>query len=326
MRAKIAFAAVILMAGTLFSVAAAPIPDQWTRNTTRGLTVWVDVEFRGADHTFINDMPDISSTGMARMISSLRPGPGETWQVCTEPNYAGRCRIVSGSVTNMQEIGWNDVVMSVRRLSGTGWGTSNTRPGTNPAANLPPATGLELYTGTNFSGRRAVLRQSTTDFRSFNFNDAPLSARVQANQVWEVCVHIDYEQCRQISGDLPDLNELGISRMISSARPVNSNEVVRNRGWYQGRGQQKQEQRATSTQPRLVVFEGPNFTGRRVTIEDARTSLLGTAASIQVTGGRWQLCDRPDFVGNCVMVSGDVPNVTELSLRGRVASLRPVTR
>jgi hypothetical protein len=328
MRAKIAFAAVILMAGTLFSAAAAPMPDQWTRNTTRGLTVWADVEFRGADHTFINDMPDISSTGMARIISSLRPGQGETWQVCTEPNYRGRCRIVSGSVSNMQEIGWNDVVMSVRRLTGTGSGTSTTRPGTNPADNLPPATGLELYAGTNFSGRRMVLRQSTTDFRSFNFNDAPLSARVPANTVWEVCVHIDYEQCRQISGDLPDLNEVGISRMISSARPVTGNEIARNRGWYQGRGQQKQEQRqgAPTTTPRLVVFEGPNFTGRRVTIEDARTSLLGTAASIQVVGGRWQLCDRADFLGNCVMVNGDVPNISELSLRGRVASLRPMVR
>lgn len=329
MRAKIAFAAVILMAGTLFSAAAAPTPDQWTRNTTRGLTVWADVEFRGADHTFINDMPDISSTGMARMISSLRPGPGETWQVCTEPNYSGRCRIVSGSVANMQEIGWNDVVMSVRRLSGSGWGTgTGTGTSTNrPPANLPVATGLELYTGANFSGRRVVLRQATTDFRDFNFNDAPLSARVPPNTVWEVCVHIDYEQCRQISGDVPDLSQIGVSRMISSARPVASNEVVRNRGWYQGRGQQRQEQRAATSQPRLVVFEGTNFTGRRVTIEDARASLLGTAGSLQVVGGRWQLCDRPDFIGNCVMVSGDVPNVAELTLRGgRVASLRPVTR
>jgi len=328
MRAKIVFAAVILMAGTLFSAAAAPMPDQWTRNTTRGLTVWADVEFRGADHTFINDMPDISSTGMARMISSLRPGQGETWQVCTEPNYRGRCRIVSGSVSNMQEIGWNDVVMSVRRLSGTGWGTSPSTSTTPPGRALPPATGLELYTGANFTGRRVVLRQSTTDFRSFNFNDAPLSARVAPNTVWEVCVHIDYEQCRQISGDLPDLNEVGISRMISSARPVTGNEIARNRGWYQGRGQQKQEQRqgAPTTTPRLVVYEGPNFTGRRVTIEDARTSLLGTAASIQVVGGRWQLCDRADFLGNCVMVNGDVPNISELSLRGRVASLRPVVR
>ncbi len=321
MRAKTLFAAAILMAGTFVSAAAAPVPDQWTRNTARGLTVWADVEFRGADHTFINDMPDISSTGMARMISSVRPGPGETWQVCTEPNYGGRCRIVSGSVSNMQEIGWNDVVMSVRRLTGSGYGTST---GTSrPGASLPPATGLELYTGANFSGRRVVLRQSTTDFRNLNFNDAPLSARVPPNTVWEVCVNIDYDQCRQISGDIPDLNEVGISRMISSARPLRNDEVVRNRGWYQGRGQQRQ---AANAEPRLVVFEGTNFSGRRVTIGDARNSLLGNTGSLQVVGGRWQVCDRPDFGGNCVMVNGDIANITELNLRGRVASLRPIVR
>ena len=89
MRAKMAFAAVILMAGTLFADAAAPPPDQWTRSTTRGLTAWVDVEFRGADHTFVNDMPDISSTGMARMISSLRPDPARRGRSAPRPTTTG---------------------------------------------------------------------------------------------------------------------------------------------------------------------------------------------------------------------------------------------
>jgi hypothetical protein len=92
----------------------------------------------------------------------------------------------------------------------------------------------------------------------------------------------------------------------------------RNRGFYQGRGQQKQLET-----PRLIVFEGANFTGRRVTVNEERTSLLGNAASVQVVGGRWQLCDRANFGGNCVVITDDVANVGDLNLRGRVASLRP---
>jgi hypothetical protein len=314
MRAKITFAAAILMAGTLFSAAAAPMTDQWTRpQATRGLTVWADVEFRGADHTFIDDAPDITSTGLARMISSLRPGPGETWQVCTSPNYGGRCRIFSSAVVNMHDIGWNDVVMSVRRLSGSGYGSQAPQ-----GRALPTPTGLELYSGTNYTGSRLVLRQATNDLRTLNFNDVPMSVRVPPNQSWEICVHIDYDQCRVITDDIPDLNRVGMAKMITAARPANEAGAARNRGFYQGRGQQKQLENA-----RLIVFEGANFTGRRVTITEERTSLLGTAGSIQVVGGRWQLCDRADFGGNCVMVNNDVANIGDLNLRGRVASLRP---
>jgi hypothetical protein len=312
MRANTAFAAVILIAGTLVVAAAAPVPDQWwgRRTETRGLTVWADVEFRGADHTFVDDVADIGSTGMARTISSLRPGQGETWQVCTERNYAGRCRIFSGSVSNLQEIGWNDVIMSVRRLTGAGYAAGRT------GANLPPAAGLELYAGHNFTGRRVVLRQTTSDFRSLNFNDMPVSARVPANTVWEVCVDVDFEQCRQISGDIPNLDDVGLSGVMSSARPIG--DAMPNRGYW-GRGQPRQP----TTEPRLVVFDNPNFTGRRVTIQAERASMLGTPGSIQVIGGRWQLCDRPNFGGNCVMVTGDISDTSELNLRGPVASLRP---
>jgi hypothetical protein len=312
MRAKTLFAAAILMAGTFFSAAAAPMTDQWGRpQATRGLTVWADVEFRGADHTFINDMPDISSTGLARMISSLRPGPGETWQVCTAPNYGGRCRIFSSAVINMHDIGWNDVVMSVRRLSGSGYGTQPQETGRA----LPPPTGLEFYAGTNYTGSRVVLREATNDLRMHDFNDRPMSVRVPPNEAWEVCVHIDYDQCRVITNDIPDLTDIGLAKTITAARPVTQG---RNRGFYQGRGQQKQLET-----PRLIVFEGANFTGRRVTVNEERTSLLGNAASVQVVGGRWQLCDRANFGGNCVVITDDVANVGDLNLRGRVASLRP---
>jgi hypothetical protein len=271
----------------------------------------VDVEFVGADHTFIGDAPDISSTGLARMISSLRPGPGETWQVCTEPNYNGRCRIVSGSVSNLQDVGWNDVIMSVRRLAGGGYGRGNA------GANLPAATGLELYTGLNFTGRRLVLGQTTPDFRAQNFNDRAMSVRVPRGTSWEICVHIDFEECRVIAADVPDLNAIGIRQMISSARPT---AAARSR--WGGLGQ---AQPPATVAARIVLYEGADFTGRRVTIDNERNTLafFGTSGSIQVVRGRWQLCDRADYAGTCVTVTNDVSNLNDLNLRGRVASLRP---
>jgi hypothetical protein len=45
----------------------------------------------------------------ARSLSAERP-----WQVCAEPNYAGRCQVVSGEVADLREFGLNRAISSAR--------------------------------------------------------------------------------------------------------------------------------------------------------------------------------------------------------------------
>ena len=316
MRVRINVVVLSTAIAMILMVLAVPLAAQFGRPTQRaGLTVWADVEYRGANHSFVNDSPDISSTGMARSISSLQAASGESWQVCSDVYYRGRCRVFSGAVPNLQEIDWNDMIMSVRRAENINSQSGGYGQYGNPV-------GLEVYSGRNFTGRRYVLQQATADFRQFEFNDRPMSLRVPAGQSWEVCVHVDFDQCRTVTGEIPDLNDIGLMRMISSARPRGSGSAWgspgnngRGRGW--ARGQQS---------PVIVLFERPNYSGRSVTYETEQDSLAlfsTLTGSLQVRGGRWQLCDRPQFGGNCVMVSGDVPDLANLGLRSRVASLRP---
>jgi len=324
--------AVLFIAATM--MASVPLAAQFGRpaqtRTTRGLTVWADVEYRGASHTFLGDSRDISTTGLSRAISSMQPGTGESWQVCTEPNYAGRCRVFSDRVPNLQEIGWNDMIQSVRQMRADG---TVAQPG-GYGSGTSSGSGLEIYSGRNFTGRRYLLQQATSDFRQFEFNDRPMSLRVPSGRSWDICVDIDFDNCRAVTGEIPDLNEIGFSRMISSARPRSGSGS--GSPWFsttgrgnegrgnEGRGNNGRGWARGQATPAVVVFEGVNYSGRSVTYESEQQSIAGTLLrSLQLRGGRWQLCDRPQFGGNCVMVSSDVPDVSNLGLRGRVASMRP---
>jgi hypothetical protein len=262
-------------------------------------------------------MPDISGTGLGRLISSLRIGPNETWQVCTEPNYGGRCRVLSSAVTNLQTLQLNDAIMSVRRMT-----SATAPPATSPAtpaatapapgANLPPATGLELYANLSYSGRRLLVRNATPDFREIQFSDRALSLRVPPNTTWEICVNIDYDECRLVSEDIPDLTAIGFNRIISSARPY-----IAGRGRGRGLG--------TGSRAQILLYDGVNFRGRSLTIDGDEPSLsfyTSYTGSIRVQSGEWQLCDRPNYFGNCVAISDSVSDLSRLNLRGPVVSLR----
>jgi len=312
--ATVLYAALLFLAffGGL-AAATMPVAAQFYKPTP-GLSVWVDAEYKGKSHTFLEDMPDIGATGLGRLISSVRVGPKETWQVCTEPNYGGRCRLLSTSVTNLQTLELNDAIMSVRRA--TAPAPPAAEPPNPPAAGatLPPATALELYANLSYSGRRLLVRNATPDFREIQFSDRALSLRVPPNTTWEICVNIDYDDCRLVSEDIPDLTAMGFNRIISSARPY-----VAGRGRGRGRGL------SSSSRTQIVLYDGVNFTGRSTTLTDDQPSLAffsSYTGSIRVQGGEWQLCDRQRFFGNCVAIADDVRDLSRVNLRGPVASIR----
>jgi hypothetical protein len=148
-----------------------------------------------------------------------------------------------------------------------------------------------------------------SDLRRLGFNDAAQSLRIGPRESWEVCDHIDFNDCRVVSSDYADLNRLGMSRRISSVRRVG-----------QGGG-------GGGNRGSVVLYDGRGYRGQSFRVERESVALSGfanRAQSVQVTGGSWQLCDRADFAGRCVVVSGDIPDLASLGLENRVSSIRPV--
>ena len=69
---------------------------------------------------------------------------------------------------------------------------------------------------------------------------------------------------------------------------------------------------------RPILFDSTGYRGRTFPLMDAAAT-LGTfgnrAGSVQVYGGRWQLCDGTGFRGRCVEVTDSISDLGRLGMR-----------
>lgn len=290
-----------VMVGALVGVNPSASLSQPRQTGAVGLTVFADPNFRGKSATLRDDTPNFTTIGMNDMVSSLRVAPGEQWEVCEHINYQGRCKVFSGSESDLRSNGWNDIISSARRVRS---GRGGSRGGPPPA---PPASGgLELFSRTGFSGDTRAFTGPDSDLRRTGFNNSAQSLRVRRGEQWEVCVDINFVKCKVVNTDWSDLRGLGMSRNISSVRPWRQGGVAVPRGF-------------------IVLFDNRNYRGQSFRVDANSPQLQGfanRAQSVQVRGGTWQLCERVNFGGRCVTVSGDLPDLSSINLSSRVASVR----
>ena len=181
------------------------------RAPSSGITVFEHINYRGAVVTFTRDTSDLRPSRMNGRISSFITAPNEVWEVCTGRNFTGRCQTFSGREPDLTRRNLNDMIESLRRVRGG-------RGGSQPPPSSPR---LELFAGKDFSGQRVVLTGPAPDFtnRNVRFNDRAMSIRMPAGQSWEICVNINYDDCRVVTESMPDLGVIGFNRVVSSARP-----------------------------------------------------------------------------------------------------------
>jgi hypothetical protein len=137
-----------------------------------------------------------------------------------------------------------------------------------------------------------------------------MSISVPSNEVWEVCIHANFRDCRSFSSSVMDLGEVGLGRNISSLRPIRQG-----RGGDGGRG----------SGFRLVLFDNRGFGGQSRTVERDASILSGfgnRAESLRVFGGMWDICDRPNFEGRCITVSGDMQDLSPIGFSNQIQSVR----
>ena len=85
---------------------------------------------------------------------------------------------------------------------------------------------------------------------------------------------------------------------------------------------------ATYASAELTVYQGEGFRGRGVTassgIRDLNRSPLGREGrSVVIARGNWEVCDGPNFTGNCVMLQvGSYDSVDQMPLRYGITSVR----
>jgi len=77
----------------------------------------------------------------------------------------------------------------------------------------------------------------------------------------------------------------------------------------------------------IVLYEGEGFRGHSVVVDKDMRNLdrrgLGTARSVVVERGRWEVCTEPRFAGKCaVLRRGNYPNLRGTGLEANISSIR----
>ena len=78
------------------------------------ITVYAQPNFRGQSQTFTAAQSSFFATTWSRQISSMRMTGG--WMACTEQNYRGQCQSFAGQVSNLADVGMDNVIMSLRPM------------------------------------------------------------------------------------------------------------------------------------------------------------------------------------------------------------------
>jgi hypothetical protein len=183
-----------------------------------GITVSDDVNFQGPTMTFRSDVPDLRDFHFNDRISSLVVDPGDSWEVCEDTNYGGRCLLVSGAERDLRARGFNDIISSMRRVQGRE--SRGSRDDRGDRADRGEA-GITVSDDVNFQGPTMTLRRDVPDLREFQFNDRISSLQVTPGDAWEVCEDTNYGgRCLVVTGAERDLRTRGLNDAISSMRRV----------------------------------------------------------------------------------------------------------
>lgn len=278
------------------------------------ITVYEHDNFTGRRFAANASVADLANTGFNDRASSVVVRSG-SWQVCSDQYYRGRCvTLTSGDYPSLASLGLNDRVSSIREL---GWQRDGGRsPG-------PAAGRIALYDDTNLGGRGITLDNIVANFERIGFNDRANSA-VISDGAWELCEHEEFRGTCQIYPPGRYANLGTLTGIVSSARPVAGSGPVgagdpvgAGGGGWGGR-------------TRVVMYEGPNYSGRMYTVDsNVLRDLGGTgfndrASSLRVERGYWLFCSEANFQGDCrTFGPGDYPNLPA-GLANRISSGRRI--
>jgi Beta/Gamma crystallin len=234
---------------------------------------------------------DLSRFEFAGRVTSFEIRTG-SWLMCDQAGFAGRCRTFERSVGNLKRQDFNNAIVSLRPV----------RKGSDRKS-------ITLYEEPDFGGRGWTFASDEPDLRRFNLNDRISSVRITEGR-WNLCSDINYVRCREVTGSVPRLQDIGLNDRISSLQAVGGGAPT----------------------GRAVLYEDAEFRGRSVNVDgpvgDLRTlEFNDRLSSIRLPPGEaWQVCEDVNFGGRCSTVQGDVRSFVPLGLNDRISSLRPERR
>ena len=189
------------------------------------------------------------------------------------------------------------------------------------AAAAHAAAQVTFYEYEGFGGRAFSVAGEVRNLERAGFNDRASAVVVQRGR-WEVCEDNRFAgRCVVLRrGEYPSLAAMGLNDRVSSVREVGNNARV---------DDDRYAPPPREVQPsQITFFEHSEYDGRAYTSNESLPNLrrIGferTVSSAVIRGGPWEMCDEPNFRGQCVVLRrGQYPDFGTMNMNDRVASMR----
>ena len=279
------------LAGATLAVATAP-------QAFAQLTLYDQERQGGQSISLSASTTTLSPRGFNDKASSLSISGGDTWQVCEDGNFRGRCALVQGSYGSLRDLRLNNNISSVRPV------------------NLPPvdrSAPITLFSGLNGQGVGTSFRSTANDLSQRYFNRTAQSVRITSG-VWALCTDRNGRgDCTYIDASVSDLRTINLANRVQSIvltpydKAPSSYDVVLYRD--------------DNTRSEWVGLEGdiPNLSQFRFNDQ---------ATMVEVNRRAVVVCEDVNYRGYCAVARQGLSNLVELdpAFNDRISSVRAFRR
>src|ERR1035437_1051861 len=249
------------------------------------------------------------------------------------------------SIAHRLAIRWRGILITLLRGSSASTGTTRIRNLIQEIAmnvilrNALVVAGLAIanqataqvtfYEHQGFAGPSFSTERRVVNFERYGFNDRASSVEVISDR-WEVCEDARFRgRCVVLRpGRYASLAAMGLNDRISSAQAVSRNARIADYRY----APVPVAIHDNNPSSEITFFENEGFSGRSFTTEEQisnfdRYGFNDRASSVEVLGGRWEVCEDVRFDGRCIVLRpGRYPSLSAMGLTNRVSSVRTVSR
>lgn len=271
-------------------------------------------EFRGRSLRLDRDAATMQGTGFDDRASSVVVNEG-TWQLCSDPNYQGTCRVFAPGRYADLGYGMAKQISSARLVRRYRDAPAVLSGGVLAPESLSPAgvAKVILFSEPNFRGESLAISGVQGSLERAGFDDAAESMVVESGR-WTMCTEAYFRgDCYVVGpGRYRNMRDAGLGRSLSSIRPALADAAAppaKARGDIELFGG--------------ANFEGSGFATSRDVVNLGASEHNDRVSSVIVNAGRWELCSDGQYAGRCVVV-GPGRYASLGGMNNQISSLRRV--
>jgi hypothetical protein len=172
------------------------------------------------------------------------------------------------------------------------------------AAGAAQAAEMTIFKQPNFAGEALTLRGDAQDLSGRGFQDQASSVQIRSGR-WQLCTQPNFQgDCTTLDRGEYGALDPRFNHRVESAREVSNYARNDANAWQGSRYGDRYADNRNGGGPVVELFDGRDFSGRRVPVDRdidslARRGFDQQASSMVIHEGTWEVCTQPGYEGTC---------------------------